>query len=57
MTKDEQIDRLSRQLDLANSLLAVYGIKYDETNHIYIIPSFDTRDCILATTESLSKHC
>lgn len=53
MTNEE---RLQRQLDLANSLLAVYGIEYDEKNHDYIIPSFDTKDYILATTESLSKH-
>lgn len=53
MTNEE---RLQRQLDLANSLLAVYGIKYDETKHIYIIPSFDTREDRLATSESLSKH-
>lgn len=53
MTNEE---RLQRQLDLANALLAVYGIKYDEKKHIYVIPSFDTREDRLATYDSLSKH-
>lgn len=53
MTHEE---RLQHQLDLANALLAVYGIKYDETKHVYVIPSFATKDYEVASTESLSKR-
>lgn len=49
-------ERLRHQLDLANALLAVYGIHYDEIKHNYIISSFATKDYEVATIESVSKH-